>query len=189
MLDLKLNIKDIGPEGVRVERRFGAEVVRALLGEVPGAPEDREAWATLALQVDSLETTILARGSFSASFQLECSRCLAPATISVDEPELTLTYLPSAAEAAGEEGEESEALEDVGTYVHDGVTLDLEPMVREQLVLAIPIAPLCRPDCRGLCTGCGAELNREACTCSEKASAEVSKLAVALGKLRGALPK
>ena len=43
--------------------------------------------------------------------------------------------------------------------------LDLGPMVREALVLELPLAPLCRPDCQGLCPGCGVDRNHEACTC------------------------
>ncbi|MBM4294554.1 MAG: DUF177 domain-containing protein, partial [Deltaproteobacteria bacterium] len=46
-----------------------------------------------------------------------------------------------------------------------GENIDLQGIVREQIILSMPLKPLCHEDCRGLCPGCGANLNREACTC------------------------
>ena len=74
------------------------------------------------------------------------ARCRA--TLSVDVQELF--------ESAPREGE-SYALG------HDRV--DLEPLARESLILDLPLAPLCRDDCRGLCPTCGADLNQGACDC------------------------
>jgi uncharacterized protein len=48
-----------------------------------------------------------------------------------------------------------------------GAVLDLSPLVREAVIMAIPIAPLCQPDCAGLCPHCGADLNKEKCTCDD----------------------
>ena len=47
-----------------------------------------------------------------------------------------------------------------------GSSLDLVPVVREELILAVPLFPLCREDCAGLCPDCGADLNRGPCECT-----------------------
>jgi len=49
--------------------------------------------------------------------------------------------------------------------VSDDGWLDLTPLLREQAWVALPMKPLCRPDCKGLCPQCGANLNLESCTC------------------------
>ena len=48
---------------------------------------------------------------------------------------------------------------------YSGDELNLLPLVRDTILLAVPIAPLCRPDCKGICPDCGANLNREECRC------------------------
>lgn len=56
-------------------------------------------------------------------------------------------------------------VEDLDLYGYEGEKLDLEPLLREQLLLAVPFAPLCSETCKGLCSQCGADLNREPCSC------------------------
>lgn len=55
--------------------------------------------------------------------------------------------------------------DDDEAYPIVGDELDLWPMVRDAVVLELPLAPLCRPDCRGLCPWCGADLNQASCSC------------------------
>ena len=59
--------------------------------------------------------------------------------------------------------------EDEETYPLSGEQLDLAPLVHDALLLELPIAPLCRDDCAGLCAACGADLNEEACGCDQVA--------------------
>ena len=61
--------------------------------------------------------------------------------------------------------------DDQGVDHYSGDELDLSPLVTEQALLALDILPLCTEDCRGLCAGCGANLNREECSCSAKGGA------------------
>lgn len=105
-------------------------------------------------------------GQIEAAFTVSCARCLGPARVRVQDGDLQLTFLPPG--SCPEKGEEL-TQEDLDTYVHDGEQLDLEPVVREQLVLAIPMTPLCREDCRGICSSCGADLNQESCECKDAA--------------------
>jgi uncharacterized protein len=99
--------------------------------------------------------SILVRGHLDATLAERCSRCLrpAPAPVSVDIDEEALPSIDLDSGAALDTSEEPEALR-----LDDHHELDLEPVLREAISLAEPIAPLCRPDCPGLCETCGADL-------------------------------
>jgi uncharacterized protein len=75
--------------------------------------------------------------------------------------------LPSARDPAGEERELSAG--DFLVPVHADETIDVTEVIRQHVVLALPIAPRCREDCRGLCQQCGADLNDEPCGCVPRA--------------------
>jgi uncharacterized protein len=94
---------------------------------------------------------VVVRGPLSADWTAACSRCLEPVTgqVSVHVDELF--------ETAPLEGE---------TYLLEDDAIDLEPMVRDALLLELPLAPLCRDDCAGLCPTCGANRNDEPCDCA-----------------------
>jgi uncharacterized protein len=161
---LKSNIKDIGLEGLKIARILPEGQMRQLLGQAGAeiTSDTTEAYLDLELtRAEAAESVVLARGSVQAVFSVTCSRCLAPARITVDEPELALTFLPPAQGVA----EEEVGLEDLDTFAHDGEVIDLEPVLRELFIWAIPMAPLCSPECRGLCTVCGVDLNHETCQC------------------------
>ena len=63
----------------------------------------------------------------------------------------------------------------------EGDSVDVSVLVQEQLLLSVPVQPLCREDCQGICQRCGADLNREACRCAES---EVDPRFAALKKLK-----
>ena len=81
-----------------------------------------------------------------------------------DMPADDANNAPAAQE--GEEGLEV-ATEDLDLFAYDGEHIDLEPLFREQFVLAVPYAPLCREDCQGLCSQCGINKNSGTCTCEK----------------------
>lgn len=104
------------------------------------------------------------KGSLSYSQQLACDRCLKemeePVTSALEL--LILTY-PEKPEA-----EEQELQERDMSVIHlDGEELDTSQIFMEQLQLNVPMKPLCRPDCAGLCPQCGADRNEQTCDCSE----------------------
>lgn len=111
-----------------------------LLGIPAGSPVDVE------LRLESVHEGILATGTADAELVGECSRCLDPIRdgITVDLQELFLA-------AAPEGGSDEERL-----VVHE--TVDLEPVLRDAVVTALPFQPVCRPDCQGLCPDCGIRL-------------------------------
>lgn len=135
-------------------RRPGAsrDVVRTVVAEdaigFPGVIEiPRGAEYRLEILLESVIEGVLASGSAVAPTVGQCSRCLDPLR---DEVAIELTelfaYPESTTEATTEEDEVSHLVDDL---------LDLGPVVRDAVVLALPQAPLCRPDCAGLCPDCG----------------------------------
>lgn len=116
-----------------------AELAVPLLGIPEGSPVDVE------LRLEAVHEGILVTGTADAELVGECSRCLDPIQdgLTVDLQELFLT----ASEGDGDE----ERL-----VVHD--TVDVEPVLRDAVVTALPFQPVCRPDCQGLCPHCGIRL-------------------------------
>lgn len=129
------------------------------------------------------EESVHVRGRLRAALGLECNRCLGAFDLVVDQP-LDLFYLRHHPEAEGEEEEDEVELEDHEMVVayHNGARLDLGEMVREQLYLTVPMKPLCREDCPGRCSRCGADLNAGACGCPPPETETDSRFA-ALKKL------
>lgn len=126
-----------------------AEAVDGLSTELARVPSDRPIDADLLLQ--SVVEGILISGRLSGVLEGSCARCLRPIRRDFDAA-VQEVFRPG---AGGEEEEYPLA---------DG-ELDLEPMIRDVVVLAMPFAPLCRPDCLGLCERCGGDRNLSECTC------------------------
>src|SRR5262249_21394116 len=113
--------------------------------DVVGVPEGTD--VELALRLESVVEGGLGSGSVRAQASAGGVRCLEPVTFDVDLPVQELFAYPDAAAAAAEEIEQLE--DDL---------IDLTPVVRDAIVLALPLQPLCRDDCPGLCATCGARL-------------------------------
>lgn len=94
---------------------------------------------------------LLVQAKMSASLSTECVRCLT----GFSQP-LTAQFTELYAFTR-------EAMTDSGLRVPDDAHIDLTPLAREYMLLAVPIGPLCSPDCRGLCPTCGANLNEITC--------------------------
>lgn len=95
-------------------------------------------------------------GAFHGTAAGECRRCLAPVEFVV-QGDVHLLF----ADATDENADEP----DVYPLSDSGLELDLRPAIREAWMLDASILPLCRPDCKGLCATCGAELNAGPCGC------------------------
>ncbi|MDQ3732499.1 MAG: YceD family protein [Actinomycetota bacterium] len=102
---------------------------------------------TLDLRMESVVEGVLVSGTVSGSVVGECSRCLDPIQDIVEVEVVELFAYPDSATSETTYEDEVSRL--------TGDTIDLEPLVRDGVVLALPIAPLCRADCTGLCVDCG----------------------------------
>jgi uncharacterized protein len=103
------------------------------------------------------------RGRLSAGLELQCARCLEPVKQDV-EREFELLYRPLGADAGRDELSVTAAEAEIGYYQGDGILL--EDVLREQVLLALPLKVTCREDCKGLCPHCGKNLNQEQCSCN-----------------------
>jgi uncharacterized protein len=105
------------------------------------------------------------RGSIKTEVELSCDRCLAPSRAPL-EVEFDARFIPQS--AAARESDNVELLaEDLGLAAYEGDSVDLDELVREQILLALPSRNLCREDCKGLCPKCGADLNAGDCSCEQ----------------------
>jgi uncharacterized protein len=105
------------------------------------------------------------RGTITARAEVDCDRCLKAVSVPV-ETEFDVTYVPEADYRESEAAELQE--EDLSLSVFDGETIDVDELVREQLLLALPTRALCTEECKGLCPTCGADRNSAACDCETK---------------------
>ncbi|HEY3735511.1 MAG TPA: DUF177 domain-containing protein [Streptosporangiaceae bacterium] len=123
------------------------EHLHVALACVPAGAE-----VTLDVRLEAVSEGVLVTAEAVAPVAGECARCLEPvtSTVEVGFRELYL-YELAADRAAGE-------CEDADRRFLDGDLLDLEPAFRDAVVLALPLAPLCREDCEGLCPECGVRL-------------------------------
>lgn len=102
------------------------------------------------LEMEGVEDGVVAQGLLEGSMTLTCARCL-----KTFEQNFSAEVREIFALRAGDD-----------EYpVSAGGEIDLEPMVRDAVILAMPFSPLCRPDCKGLCARCGGDRNLGECTC------------------------
>jgi uncharacterized protein len=102
-------------------------------------------------------------GTLKTRLELSCSRCLEPFQMPVDL-EFDQRYLPQTAATPELESEVPE--DDLETSYYRDEEIDLNDLLREQFYLTLPMKPLCRDDCRGLCPQCGMNLNTGTCDCA-----------------------
>ena len=136
---LIVDIARLGQDGESFEGEIDADIL-----ELGAHPVCRPVGGMVYdLQVEQVDGELLVRGRISHRFECTCSRCADVFTLEVDEPAYFADY----------------PVEEATEYV------DLTPEMREAIILALPGYPVCREECKGLCARCGANLNREACTC------------------------
>jgi uncharacterized protein len=108
---------------------------------------------------------ITVRGRLQVRMETDCDRCLEAVDFPIDSS-FTLSYLPASTLASREEVEVEEAAMEAGFYEGDG--LDLLEVLREQILLELPMQRVCREDCLGICPVCGQNRNRVTCDCHER---------------------
>lgn len=119
---------------------------------------------------------VLLAASGTADLVAPCGRCLQPANTAVPV-DFELTYVPEEEPGKGAPHREDDAGEEpAGSFpsrladeeTYSGKEIDLEPALREQLILALPPYPVCQEGCKGLCPVCGTNLNERECGCDRK---------------------
>ena len=105
------------------------------------------------------------RGEIKADVEILCDRCLAATRMPL-EVEFDTGFIPQEAEAVKAENVEL-LTEDLGIAAYEGDAVDLDELVREQILLSLPSHHLCSEGCKGLCQKCGADLNAGQCSCEQ----------------------
>lgn len=137
------------------------EGIPNLATELAAVPDDRAIGAEFLLE--SVVDGVLVSGSVSGQMTLTCARCLKTFDTGFDLAVHEL-FSPDATE------------EDDEYPVVEGF-VNLEPMIRDAVVPAMPFAPLCRPDCQGLCERCGGDRNFGECVCPPEIDSRWAPLA------------
>jgi len=158
-MSLLLDVETIREPIKRVERTepptaFEPEDVFRIVGPVE-----------LRLELRKDKANVRITGTVKTTVEVECSRCLEGFNVPI-ESAFDVQYLPKTAAPVGPETEVEEQELDTAFY-QDGV-IDLRQLVREQILLLLPMKPLCRESCAGLCPVCGTNLNADSCGCSQE---------------------
>jgi uncharacterized protein len=157
-----IDLKDLAREKISFEASFepgvvdfGSEVVRQ------AGPLD---WSASAERAGN-EIRIV--GSLNTAVELPCSRCLESARIAIGKP--FDLFFRQRDEGMFDEDEEIELSErDTRTAFFTGTQLAITDVLREQILLALPMKALCTVDCKGLCPQCGTNLNSGSCNCPKE---------------------
>lgn len=127
--------------------------IKGVIGVPQGAPVELE------LRLESVMEGVLVTGTARAQAEGECVRCLEPVEQELEADFQELFSYPDADDRGrviAEPGDDAEDDED-RFFIEDGL-FDLEPVLRDAVVLALPMQPVCQDDCLGLCSECGARL-------------------------------
>jgi uncharacterized protein len=118
--------------------------------------------ASVSGQVRLSRNQVFVEGHVDTRAQVECDRCLQPVELPVSA-DFALDYI------TGSEYESSQAVElteaELSVAVFDGEAIDVDEIVKEQVVLAVPTRMLCREECKGICPECGIDRNTGECKC------------------------
>jgi len=107
-------------------------------------------------------TEVFVTGHVDACVQVDCDRCLTPIQLPVSS-DFSLEYITGSDYEASASAELTEDLMSIAVF--DGEAIDVDEIVKEQVLLSVPIRSLCKPDCKGFCPTCGADKNAGECGC------------------------
>ena len=105
---------------------------------------------------------VFVNGHVDTRAQVECDRCLKPIELPV-RTDFELEYITGSEYESSAVAELTEA--EMSVSVFDGKALDIDEIVKEQILLAVPTRMLCREDCKGICSQCGTDKNTGECDC------------------------
>jgi uncharacterized protein len=190
-----VKIEEIQEPGLELKETVKPEVLNEALADAGGFAlvSSRPFQASF----KRLSGQVHLKGTFGATVKAPCRRCLKDVTFELPV-EFALRMVPQAPRRERDDDEVADAakgpgrkrkqkkeddgqspmaasfeLDEIDAEPFDGKTIDLDPVLREQVLLALPVTVLCREDCRGLCTTCGQDLNEQDCGHSEKKEVDV----------------
>ncbi|MDP1821830.1 MAG: DUF177 domain-containing protein [Archangium sp.] len=194
-----VKIEEIQEPGLKRTEPIKPEVLSAALADSEGFALVSS--SPLSASFKKVSGRVFVVGHFSAALKAPCKRCTTDVPVPIDidfslrmVPEPTAPRADDTAEAGPSKGKRkyqkkeddgqsptaaSFELDEVDAEPFNGKTIDLDPVVREQVLLALPVSVVCRDDCKGLCSTCGQDLNEKDC-----GHGKVKEVDVRLAKLK-----
>lgn len=117
------------------------------------------------LRIEKVGNDVVVKGNLRADIKLQCSRCLKEFCSELSVP-VDVVYHP-VEELKGEDKHEVK-VEELNTDFYSGEEMDILALLEEQIVLNLPMKPLCAELCKGICPKCGIDLNVNSCTCNTR---------------------
>jgi uncharacterized protein len=168
-------IKDIGDDGLEVDLPVTTTWLEEQcpdMGAKPGV-----GGVLMRGVLEKSGDDVLFRGDLRGALETTCSRCLESARVDLDIP-LAVSFVEK-----DQDGDEDEEDDDGDVVYFEGGEIDLGAELRDELLLAMPINPMCQEGCQGLCAVCGGNRNQTPCDCEDRQRDVTSKLS-ALGKIK-----
>lgn len=178
-----VKIEEIRDAGLELTDPMGMPLLeRALTQDGPDTGFRPVAPAPGKVKLTKVGTDVVVKGDYSVTVKAPCKRCLTDVEVQVPV-KFTLDLVPQTkvkADDDDEDGATGEAADEAGDRggsfdldsadqeTYDGRQIDLDPILREQVLLALPMHAVCREDCKGLCSQCGQNLNEQQCACDQK---------------------
>lgn len=117
---------------------------------------------SIVANVSAIGSSIRVSGQVVAQVEVECDRCLKPIQIPIDSA-FRVEYVSTEEYRQQQDAELTE--EDMDLAIFDGEAIDIDDLVAEEVLLAVPDHRVCSEDCKGICPGCGADRNNVSCAC------------------------
>ncbi len=172
---MRFKIRDIGDDGLTIQEPVTAAWLAAECPDLGAKPTPGGIKVAGRLEKSGGESYLL-RAHLKGSLQATCSRCLELANIPLSIP-LTISFVEKDVGALDDEDAGDEHIQPITDR-----TIDLGVAIRDEILLAMPISPLCKDDCVGICPLCGGNRNANPCDCVERQKQAQSKFNV-LSKL------
>lgn len=161
---MRIDLEKVVQQGGRIDATIPIGTIEWERGqEIPVDPVVLKGILTRARRGFELDATLTGRVT------LPCVRCLE----SFEHPLAFPFHLTFVERERAEAGETQVQAGDCDLYVHTDGKVDLAAVAREQVYLQLPLKPVCREGCRGLCPACGQDLNRGSCLCSAQSNVRV----------------
>jgi uncharacterized protein len=160
--DMFLDVKDLAVRKLRIRKSYAPGSIDYHTADIKQT-EPLEVTATAELVDGQIRVT----GDLETKIEMVCARCLEPVIEDVSRS-FDLFYRPLEKDLKPREDRLKDDDTEIGFFQGEG--LFLADVLKEQVLLALPLKVICRSDCRGLCPNCGANLNHEECRCETHAT-------------------
>ncbi len=166
---MQIRISDMPAEGMNLTESVAADHFPDLSTLAEEGAGRFQAPFDVALFISPLAGMLRVEGQLRTVVGLTCSRCLVEFDDTLSSQfHVTFTRQLPEVDDQATDGHELTA-EEMGLIPFEGEEIDLRDTLQEQIILALPMQPICRSDCRGLCARCGVNLNQAACSCPSEA--------------------